>query len=66
MALNPDRLRDIVGELVTKPGHEKVRTLVHELLVHGLGLASTTINYEKPLPEVRGRLDALLGQLLAS
>src|SRR3990170_8671984 len=61
MALSSERLRQIVTELVTRPGHEKVRVLVHSLLVEGLGASSTEIDFEKPLLEVRGRLDALLG-----
>ncbi|MDA2916737.1 N-6 DNA methylase [Nitrospinae bacterium AH_259_B05_G02_I21] len=57
----PNRLKEIVSELVTRPGHEKVRVLVHELLVSEIGVQSTEIEFERPLPEVRGRLDALLG-----
>ncbi len=49
-------------ELQRRPGHEKVRSLTYELLVHGLGARSTEIDFERPLPEVRGRADALLGQ----
>lgn len=56
-----NRLRDIVAELATRPGHEKVRALVHGLLVSELGEKSADIQFERPLPEVRGRLDALLG-----
>src|SRR5262245_25166905 len=56
-----ERLQQIVGELARKPGHEKVRALIHELLVVGLGAPSVNIQFERPVPEVRGRLDALLG-----
>ena len=62
MALSAERLHDIDLELVSRPGHEKVRSLVYDLLVHGLGARSTEIDFERPLPEVRGRADALLGQ----
>jgi len=62
MALTNERLREIIFELATRPGHEKVRALVYDLLVNGLGARSTEVDFEKPLPEVRGRLDALLGQ----
>ena len=51
-----------LAELLARPGHEKVRTLVYDLLVQGLGARSTEIDFERPLPEVRGRADALLGQ----
>lgn len=62
MKLTEADLQRIVGELVSRPGHEKVRTLVYQLLVDGVGLSSTEIEFERPLPEVHGRADALLGQ----
>jgi len=52
----------MVAELATRPGHEKVRTLVYGLLVDGLGASSADVDFERPVPEVRGRMDALLGQ----
>jgi SAM-dependent methyltransferase len=62
MPLGWSDLQEIVIELVTRPGHEKVRALVYRLLVEGLGAKSTEIDFERPLPEVHGRTDALLGQ----
>ncbi len=62
MTLSRERLQEVVLELVSRPGHEKVRALIYELLVYGLGANSTEIQFERPLPEVHGRLDALLGQ----
>ena len=50
--LTPERLKEIVVELVTRPGHEKVRTLVYDLLVNGLGASSWALDFEKPLREV--------------
>ena len=35
---------------------------MHRLLVGGLGAASSEIEFERPLPEVHGRADALLGR----
>jgi hypothetical protein len=55
-------LEPIVAELVTKPGHEKVRGHLLRLLTDGLGADATSIDFERPLPEVRGRMDALLGR----
>ena len=52
----------LVSELASRPGHEKVRALLHRLLVGGLGADSKDIDFEKPAPEVRGRIDALLGR----
>ena len=53
---------ELVSELSERPGHEKVRALLHRLLVDGLGVESRDIDFEKPAPEVRGRIDALLGR----
>ena len=64
MSLHEDRLQDIVAELLSRPGHEKVRSLVYDLLVHGLGAASGQVLFEKQIREVRGRADALLGRTI--
>jgi hypothetical protein len=55
-------LEAIVAELVTKPRHEKVRAHLLRLLTDGLGADATSVDFERPLPEVRGRVDALLGR----
>ena len=55
-------LEALVSELAERPGHEKVRALLYRLLVEGLGADSREIDFEKPAPEVRGRIDALLGR----
>jgi hypothetical protein len=57
-----DHLEALVGELVTKPGHEKVRGHLLRLLTDGLGADATSIDFERQVPEVRGRIDALLGR----
>ena len=62
MPLVPERLREIVTELASRPRHEKVRALVYQLLVDGLGASSTEVDFERPVPEVHGRIDALLGR----
>ena len=60
--LTPEERAELVSELATRPGHEKVRALLHRLLVDGLGADSRDIDFEKPVPEVHGRIDALLGR----
>lgn len=55
-------LASVVAELATRPGHEKVRTLVDRLLVDELGVPSRDITFERSVREVRGRIDALLGR----
>ena len=60
--LETDERQRIVSELATRPGHEKIRSLVYRLLVEDLGANSKEIDFEKHVPEVRGRIDALLGR----
>ena len=60
--LTAEDLNELVVELASRPGHEKVRVLLHRLLVGGLGANSQDIDFERPVPEVRGRIDALLGR----
>ena len=60
--LTPEELDALVSQLASRPRHEMVRVLVHRLLVDGLGADSQDIDFEKPVPEVRGRIDALLGR----
>ena len=60
--LTPEELDKLVSQLASRPRHEMVRVLVHRLLVDGLGADSQDIDFEKPVPEVRGRIDALLGR----
>lgn len=59
-----DGLREVVLELRRRPGHEKVRALLHDLLVNHLHIPSADIDYEHRVPQVRGRIDALLGNVV--
>ena len=60
--LTTEQRDELVSEIAERPGHEKVRALLYRLLVEGLGADSRDIDFEKPAPEVRGRIDALLGR----
>jgi SAM-dependent methyltransferase len=62
MALSIDQLEEIVVELITRPGHEKVRFLVSKLLTDGLGAKAGDVSFEHQTIIVRGRIDALLGR----
>ncbi|MFD0936199.1 hypothetical protein ACFQ12_13580, partial [Methylobacterium trifolii] len=62
MPISDDALETVVTELVGRPGHEKVRALLHRLLTDALGARSDQIAFERRLPEVNGRADALLGR----
>ncbi len=61
MPLSMERLRDIVSELASRPQHEKVRALVYELLVNGLGANSTELDFERQVPKSTGVLTHCLG-----
>ena len=62
--MKENQLKEIVSELLSRPGHEKVRGNLLRLLTDGLGAASTDITFEQQLNRfrVRGRIDALLGR----
>lgn len=60
--LEKNKLQKIVVELASKPGHEKARTLLYQLLTDELKADGTSVDFERQVPEVRGRIDALLGR----
>ena len=64
MSIAQAELEAVVAELARRPGHEKVRALLYRLLTGALGASSEQIAFERALPEVRGRVDALLGRTL--
>jgi hypothetical protein len=52
----------IVGELATKPGHDKVKAAIQDLLVDGLVAERNHVRFEQRVPEAQGRIDAILGR----
>lgn len=64
MRLRGEKLQEVVAELARRPRHEKVRTLLYRLLTDALDAESAQILFEQPVPEVRGRIDALLGRTI--
>lgn len=61
MAMNAARLSAIVDFIKSRPGHEHVRGALRELWTSGLEIPDREIDFEVPVPEVRGRIDALFG-----
>jgi hypothetical protein len=61
MSIGQERLQAAVETLRHRPGHTKVAALVYELCVVGLDIPDRDVDFEIPVPEVRGRMDALLG-----
>lgn len=65
MPLTTERISEIVSELVSRPGHNKVSLGISSLLIDGLGIPSGDITFEQQLRgEVRGRMDALTGNVV--
>ena len=60
--LSDEQLNEIVHGLSRRPGHETVRADVRQLLIDGLLVPRDDVQLEKHIPEVRGRIDALLGR----
>jgi hypothetical protein len=61
MPIGQARLHAAVETLHRRPGHSNVMALVRELCVVGLDIPDKDVDFEIPVPEVRGRMDALLG-----
>jgi hypothetical protein len=52
----------ILRHLHSKPGHDEVKADFRQLLVVEFGVALTDLDFEKRVPEVKGRIDALIGR----
>ena len=48
--------------LATRPGHDEVKSDFRQLLVEEFGVELGALDFERRVPEVRGRLDALIGR----
>jgi hypothetical protein len=53
---------DLLRHLASRPGHDEVKADFRELLVAEFGVELGALDFEKRVPEVRGRLDALVGR----
>jgi hypothetical protein len=58
---NP-RTRALLHHLATRPGHDEVKSDFRQLLVEEFGVELGALDFERRVPEVRGRLDALIGR----
>jgi N-6 DNA Methylase len=54
----------ILRHLAAKPGHDEVKADFHRLLVAEFGIEPSALDFERHVPEVRGRLDALIGRTI--
>lgn len=53
---------DLLRHLATRPGHDEVKADFRDLLVREFGVSLANLDFEKRVPEVRGRIDALIGR----
>ncbi|MFN2472342.1 MAG: N-6 DNA methylase, partial [Sphingomicrobium sp.] len=56
------RTLDLLQHLATQPGHDEVKADFRSLLVEEFGVELGALDFERRVPEVRGRLDALIGR----
>ena len=53
---------DLLQHLASRPGHDEVKADFRELLIEEFGAELRSLDFERRVPEVRGRLDALIGR----
>lgn len=56
------RTKDLLIHLAGRPGHDEVKADFRNLLVEEFGSDIHSMDFEKRVPEVRGRIDALIGR----
>jgi hypothetical protein len=55
---------DILRHLSSRPGHDEVKADFRQLLIEEFGVELGALEFERRVPEVRGRLDALIGRTI--
>jgi SAM-dependent methyltransferase len=53
---------ELLRHLASRPGHDEVKADFRQLLVEEFGVELGALDFEHRVPEVRGRLDALIGR----
>lgn len=53
---------DLLRHLAGKPGHDEVKADFRQLLIEEFGAELSALDFERRVPVVRGRLDALIGR----
>lgn len=59
-----DRTRELLRHLASRPGHDEVKADFRQLLIEEFGAKLESLEFERRVPEVRGRLDALIGRTI--
>lgn len=58
------RTIEILHHLSGKPGHDEVKADYRDLLREEFKIALADMDFEKRVPEVKGRIDALIGRTI--
>ncbi len=53
---------ELLQHLASKPGHDEVKADFRQILVEEFQVELSALEFERRVPEVRGRLDALIGR----
>ena len=61
--MNPATI-DLLQHLAGKPGHDEVKADFRDLLIKEFDADLSALDFERRVPEVRGRLDALIGRTI--
>ncbi|HEY7647042.1 MAG TPA: N-6 DNA methylase [Hyphomicrobiales bacterium] len=59
-----NRTAELLRNLARRPGHDEVKADFRQLLVEEFGVELQALEFERRVPEVRGRLDALVGRTI--
>ncbi len=52
----------LLRHLYSRPGHDEVKADFRQLLIVEFGAALSELDFERRVPEVKGRIDALIGR----
>jgi hypothetical protein len=64
LVIDRHRTTDILLHLATRPGHDEVKAGFRELLIEEFGVDREDLEFERRVPEIKGRLDALIGRTI--
>jgi len=62
--MTKESTREILAHLASKPGHDEVKADFRQLMIEEFGAELHSLNFERRVPEVKGRLDALIGRTI--
>ena len=60
---NPTTI-ELLRHLARKPGHDEVKADFRQLLIEEFDAELSALDFERRVPEVRGRIDALIGRTI--